>query len=156
MTVKITLLLTLLAYAVITSQSFMYLLSLKYVQLKLNANAYTELRKLTDISMRANFKYVIYTALLANALLIILTIKTPYSIVFITVVLAFVCLIADIMLTLKGSLPVNDIINSWSVNNYPADWTEFRTKWFTVFKYRQIANIIGFSSLVTGAVFGLK
>lgn len=154
MTVKIVLLLTLLAYAVIASQSFMYLLSSKYVQLKLNANAYIELRKLTDKSMRANFKYVIYAAIFANFLLVLLTIKMPGSMVFITAVIAFICLIADTILTVKGSLPVNAVINTWSVNNWPSDWTEFRTKWFTVFQYRQIANITGFASLVTGAVFG--
>lgn len=156
MTTKIILLITLLAYSIIVSQSFMYILSFKYVQLNLDANPYTELRKLIDTSMRANFKYVIYTSLLANLMLIISTIKTPGSLLFITATLAFVALIADTLLTVKGNLPINDIINTWSVDNYPANWADYRTKWFNIFQYRQIVNITGFVSLLIGTVFGTK
>jgi hypothetical protein len=156
MTTRIIFAITLLAYAIIASQAFMYILSLKQVQLNLGANSYTEIRKLIDISMRASFKYVIYAALLANLLLIIATVKTPASLVFITATIAFVALVAEILLTLKGNLPINDVINTWSADNVPANWTSFRDKWFTIFQYRQIASITGFVSLVIGAVFGTK
>jgi hypothetical protein len=156
MTTKIIFTITLLAYAMIASQAFMYILSLKQVQLNLGAGSYTEIRKLIDISMRASFKYVIYAALLANLLLVIVTIKTPTSIVFISATIALVALIAEVMLTLKGNLPINDIINTWSADTIPANWEAVRQKWFTVFQYRQIASITGFVSLVIGAVFGTK
>ena len=156
MTTKIIFTITLLAYAMIASQAFMYILSLKQVQLNLDANAYTKIRKLTDASMRASFKYVIYAALFANMLLVIATAKTPNSLVFISATIALVALVAEILLTLKGNLPINDVINTWSADNVPANWTAFREKWFTIFQYRQIANITGFVSLLIGAVFGTK
>ena len=111
MTTKIIFAITLLAYAMIASQAFMYILSLKHVQLNLGANSYTEIRKLIDISMRASFKYVIYAALLANVLLVILATKTPSSLVFITATIALFALVAEILLTLKGNLPINDVWN---------------------------------------------
>jgi hypothetical protein len=154
MTSKIIFTIALLAFAMIASQAFMYMLSLKKVQLNLGANSYIEIRKLIDISMRASFKYVIYVALLANVLLIIVSAKTPTSLVFISATIAFIALVAEIVLTLKGNLPINDIINTWSVDNYPANWITLRDKWFTIFQYRQIASITGFVSLVVGAVFG--
>jgi phosphate starvation-inducible membrane PsiE len=154
MTSKIIFTIALLAFAMIASQAFMYMLSLKQVQLNLGANSYIEIRKLIDISMRASFKYVIYVALLANVLLIIVTAKTPTSLVFISATIALVALVAEIVLTLKGNLPINDIINTWSVDNYPANWITLRDKWFTIFQYRQIASITGFVSLLIGAVFG--
>lgn len=147
---------TVFAYAMIVSQSFMYILSLKQVQLSLNVDTYTEIRKLTDISMRANFKYVIYATLLANLLLLTTNIKTPTSMIFISSAIAFVALIAEILLTLKGSLPINDIINTWSPSNYPTNWEAVREKWFAVYQYRQIATIVGFVSLLIGGVFGSK
>jgi hypothetical protein len=156
MTTKIIFTITLLAYAMIASQAFMYILSLKQVQLNLGANAYTEIRKLTDTSMRASFKYVIYTALLANVLLVIVTAKAPASLVFISATIALVALVAEILLTLKGNLPINDVINTWSADNVPANWSALREKWFTIFQYRQIAGITGFVSLLIGAVFGTK
>jgi hypothetical protein len=156
MITKIILLLTLLAYSIIVSQSFMYILALKHAQLTLDVDSYTELRKLIDASMRGNFKYVIYATLFANLALAISTIKNPSGLLFITTAIALVALVADTILTVKGSLPINDVINSWSLNNYPANWNEYRTKWFTIFQYRQIINITGFMSLLIGAVFGSK
>jgi hypothetical protein len=156
MTTKIILLIALLTHSIIVSQSFMYILSLKHVQFNLEANPYTDLRKLIDKSMRANFKYVVYAALLANFMLVISTIKNPGSLLFITAAIAFVALITDTVLTLKGNLPINDIINAWTRDSIPANWADYRTKWFNIFQYRQIANIIGFVSLAIGAVFGTK
>ena len=156
MTTKIILAITLLVYAIIASQAFMYMLSLKQVQLNLGSTSYTEVRKLIDISMRASFKYVIYAAVLANVLLVLLAAKTPSSLVFITATIALLALVAEIVLTLKGNLPINDVINTWSADTIPANWTAFREKWFTIFQYRQIASITGFISLLIGAVFGTK
>lgn len=156
MTTKILLLITILAYSFIVSQSFMYILSLKHVQLSLDVNTYTELRKLIDTSMRSNFKFAVYATLLSSLALVIYTINAPTSLLFITSVIAFVAIVVDTLLTVKGSLPINDVINSWSADSYPANWTEFRTKWFSIFQYRQIANIAGFVSLLVGALFGTK
>lgn len=153
---KIILLSTLLAYSIIVSQSFMYILTLKNVQLNLEVSSYTELRKLIDTSMRSSFKYVIYAALLTNLLLVVSTIKNPGSLLFISATIAFVALIADTLLTVKGNLPINDIINTWSSDSYPTNWTDYRAKWFNVFQYRQIINIVGFVTLLIGAVFGSK
>ncbi|MEP7318867.1 MAG: hypothetical protein ABI921_08990 [Panacibacter sp.] len=156
MATKFILIITLLVYSIIVSQSFMYILSLKHIQLNLEARPYIEIRKLTDASMRSNFKYVIYAALLANLLLVIVNIKNAGSLEFITAAIAFVALIIDTLLTVKGNLPVNDIINTWSAGNYPANWVDYRAKWFNIFQYRQVANITGFVSLLIGAVFGSK
>ena len=156
MTTKSLFVITLLAYAMIASQAFMYLLSLKHVQLGLDANTYTEIRKLTDTSMRASFKYVIYAALLANVLLVIATAKAPGSMAFISATIAFLALVTEILLTVKGNLPINDIINTWPADAVPANWASFRDKWFAIFQYRQIASITGLVSLVIGAVFGTK
>ncbi|HPH86502.1 MAG TPA: hypothetical protein PLC48_13620 [Ferruginibacter sp.] len=154
MSTRIALFSTLLAYSFIVSQSFMYILSLSQVQMSLDAGAYTSFRKLVDSSMRSNFKYAIYGALLANIFLLVTTIKTPGSPLFITAAIAFVALVIDIMLTLKGNLPINDIINTWSPGQIPSNWETFRAKWFHIFQFRQIANITGFLALLVGAVFG--
>ncbi len=147
---------TLLAYSIIVSQSFSYIIALKNVQLSLNANSYIELRKLLDVNFRANFKYAVYAALIGNLLLVITTMETPSNLLFISATIAFIALIADTLLTVKGNLPINDIINTWSSDNYPTNWMDYRAKWLTIFQYRQIANIIGFVSLLIGAVVGEK
>lgn len=156
MALKILLLLTLLAYSIIVSQSFMYLLALKNTQIKLPATTYIEIRKLIDINMRNNFTYVVYGALLSNLLLVIFTAKNPESLLFIAATLAFAALVADTALTLKGNMPINNAINTWSADSYPDNWADYRTKWLAIFQYRQVANIIGFVILLIGVVFGSK
>jgi len=156
MAIKIIFFFTILAYSILASQSFMYILSLKNVQLNMSASTYIEFRKLIDASMRSSLKYVIYLALVSNLTLVILTIKNPGSLLFVAAVISFVFLIIDILLTLKASLPINDIINSWAPNNIPSNWQEFRMKWLTIFQYRQIATITGFVALIMAAAFGSK
>lgn len=154
MIVKFTLLFTLLAYGIIVSQSFMYILSLRYAQLNLSLTSYIELRKLVDASMRRRFRYPMYIGLLTNLILVISTIDDPSSLLFIAAAFAFVALVSDTMITVKGNIPVNDEINTWSAERYPANWADHRAKWLRFFQYRQIANISGFVALLVGAVFG--
>ena len=151
---KIIFIATLLTYSVVVSQPFMYILALKRVQLNLEANAYIELRKRIDTSMRANFTYVVYAALATNLLWVLANIKNPGSLLFVTAAIAFVALVVDTLLTLKGNMPINAVINTWSADSYPENWADYRSKWLNLFQYRQIATIIGFVSLLIGAVFG--
>ena len=153
MLIKIVLFINLLSYAVIVSQSFMYILALKNTQLALRAPGYIEMRQLIDMNMRSRFRYVLYLALAGSLALLILHVNNPGSISFITAAIAFVALVIDIVLTVKGNLPVNDVINGWTPESYPANWQEVRQQWFTIFQYRQIANITGFVSLLAGMVF---
>ncbi|MBA4057978.1 MAG: hypothetical protein C0490_24895, partial [Marivirga sp.] len=103
MITKIILLFALLSYSIIVSQSFMYILSLKYAQLNLTLRSYIELRKLLDASMRSKFRYAVYAALLTNLILVISAAKDPDSLLFIAAAIAFVALVLDTVITLKGN-----------------------------------------------------
>jgi hypothetical protein len=46
---------------------------------------------------------------------------------FITAIVAFVALITDVLL-MKGNMPINNLINTWTADNYPANWVEYRAK----------------------------
>ncbi len=153
---KIILIITILIYSVVVSQSFMYMLSLKNTQMALGGGSYTEVRQLIDANMMTVFKYVMYAALLFSLILAVINARSPKSLQFVTAVIAFTALVLDAILTLKGNVPLNEIINSWAPANFPANWKEIRNQWFIVFQYRQIANVTGFVSLLVGAVFGGK
>lgn len=150
---KITLLISLLSYAFIVSQSFMYILSLRKAQLDLSAGSYIELRHLIDVNMRANFRWPTYLALLSTLALAIMNIDAPAGMFFVCTVIAFAGLVIDVILTLKRSIPLNNIINKWTPTNYPGNWAAARKQWLDVFRYRQIVNTIGFISLLIGGVF---
>lgn len=153
---KILFSLTVLGYSIVVSQVFMYMLSLKNMQLALDGTAYTQVRQLIDASMNVNFRYVVYTTLVLNLLYVILNAKEPTSVVFITATISLLALVIDGILTLKGSVPINQIINNWSPAAVPADWKEVRLAWFRVFQWRQVIDLVGFLSLLMGTVLGGK
>ena len=117
------------------------------------AASYIELRKLMDAAFRAKYKFAVYAALLSNLVLLVMISKTYWSIFFVTSCLAFFALIIDTVLSVKGNVPINKEINTWTTNNYPADWADYRTEWLQIFQYRQVVTITGFIILLIGAMF---
>jgi hypothetical protein len=153
MEIRITLFVTLIAYSFLVSQSFSYIIALHDTQRNLDARGYIVLRKLLDKNFRAKFKYVFYLTLIINTLLCILTIQKPTSLLFIGSLIALIGFVVDAVFMLKGNMPINNYINTWSPDKYPADWEIHRAKWLRIFTRRQVANIIGFTSLVFATVF---
>ncbi len=153
MEIRITLFATLIAYSFLVSQSFSYIIALHNTQKNLDARAYIVMRKLFDKNFRAKFKYVFYLTLITNTLLCILTIQEPTSLLFIGSLIALIGFVTDTAFMLRGNMPINNYINTWSPDDYPADWELHRAKWLSIFTRRQVANIIGFTSLLFAAVF---
>jgi hypothetical protein len=153
---KIILLLTIVAYSVIVAQTYMYIVALKNVQMSMGGGSYIQLRKLLDTNFRANYKYAVYAALIMSLVLVLINLKSPKSVLFITATIALIALITDVLLMMKGNMPINNLINTWTPVHYPDNWAVYRAKWLQIFFYREIATVTGFISLVIGAVFGLK
>lgn len=154
MEAKLIILLYLLAYSFIVSQSFSYIISLTHVQKNLSVLSYIEFRKLTDKNFRAKFKWVFYAVLVIGPAAIGFTVSQPASLLFIAIILSYVAFWVDAIIMLKGNMPINNAINTWSAESYPADWAAQRDKWLYFFRLRQIMNIIGFVGLLVGMVFG--
>jgi hypothetical protein len=153
MITNIALFITLLAYSVIVSQSFMYLLALRDTQLKMDAGNYIQFRKLVDRNMQAKFRYVTYAALLASMLLILASFLDGSLSLSVASLIAFGMLVIDTLITIKGNLPINSTINAWTNTHYPTNWEDVRARWLQFFQYRQIVNITGFAVLVAAVVF---
>lgn len=150
---NILILINLFAYGFVVSQPFTYIIALKEVQMNMQPAAYIELRKLLDKNYTITFRVVIYVTLASSSLLCILFCIEPMSLVFISSALALVLLIVEILLAVKGNVPINKVINSWSHDDYPEDWEVYRNRWLAIFAKRQLVSIAGFASLLVGAVF---
>lgn len=154
MEINIIIFINLLFYAVLVSQSFSYMIALSNVQKNLQANSYIEVRQLLDKNFRKKYSLVVYLVLISSTLLTVLCSVQPDCLLFITSLIAWLLLITDLVLTIKGNIPINKTINTWKENDYPANWETYRTKWLTIFQKRQVVTIIGFLSLLLGVVFG--
>jgi uncharacterized membrane protein len=156
MEIKITLFITLLLYSVIISQSFFYILAMSRVTKKMQAATYIESRQLLDKVMQNSLRSAYYLTLMASIALTAFCVINPTGLLFICSIIALFSLIIDITLSLKGNVPLNKIINTWTTTNYPRNWKRYRSKWFAVYTVRQVANITGFVSLLAGLIFGFN
>jgi uncharacterized membrane protein len=155
MEIKITLFITLLMYAFVISQSFFYILAMSSTLKKMQAGTYIETRNLLTQNLQAPLQLVYYATLGASLLLTSFCVVNPGGWLFITSVIALVALLADVLLAIKGNVPLNKFINSWTAENYPENWKQYRSKWFTLYHVRQALNITGFVSLLAGLIFGM-
>lgn len=153
MEIKIILLVNLVVYSFIVSQSFIYIIALRNVQQNMQPATYIELRKLLDKNFQSKFRIVLYTGFVTGSILTVLSSMNPGSLLFITASIGLIALIVETLVAVKGNVPINRIINTWSPENYPCNWAAYRAKWLSVFAIRQIVNITGFVSLLVGAVF---
>jgi len=155
MAIKITLFITLLMYAVVISQSFFYILAMSMTLKKMRAQTYIETRNLLTTNLQAPLQIVYYTTLSASVLLTAFCVVNPGGLLFITSLIALVALLADVVLALKGNIPLNKFINSWTSWDYPDNWQQYRAQWFNLYHIRQALNITGFISLLAGLIFGI-
>ena len=142
-----------LFYSVIAAQSISYFISLTDVQQKMNVQEYISFRHRTDKNFRAKFAFFVYGALLSNFILVAITVIYFNYTLLIASATSFIALVIDTRFTLKGNMPINNAINTWTLEHYPADWESYRTKWLHYFRYRQIANLTGFICLIAGVIF---
>jgi uncharacterized membrane protein len=156
MIIKITLFITLLTYAFVISQSFFYILAMSSTLKKMQAATYIETRNLLTQKLETPLQIVYYTALAASVLLTAFCIVNPSGILFIASVIALIALLADALLAVKGNIPLNNYINSWTTANYPENWQQYRSKWFSLYHIRQALNITGFIALLLGLIFGIN
>ncbi len=154
MGIKIALFITSLLYAAVISQSIFYLLGMTSVTRRLQAATYIEARQLLDNSLRPTLSGVYYATLLSSIVLVTLCVTNPSGLLFISAIVALLAIIIDIIITLKGNRPLNEIINSWSTATYPPNWNQYRNRWLTFYQARQVVNLSGFLALLTGMIFG--
>lgn len=156
MEIKITLFITIMLYAFVISQSFFYILAMSKVTKSMQPVTYIESRQLLDKNLQSSLSLVYYLTLAASIALTSFCVVNPSGFLFICSVISFVSLVIDVVLTLKGNVPLNKIINTWSASNYPANWKEYRSKWFSIYSIRQAVNITGFVALLAGLIFGFN
>src|SRR5215203_1189619 len=136
----------LLGFAFIAGQAFFYLLAMGNAQRNLRAPAYVELRNLLDRNLTARFKIVYYTVLVSSPLVCVLTARNTASLLFMTSAIACIALFIDVFVMMKGNMPLDRLIRSWTPENYPDNWQEYRTEWLRYYQLRQVAAIAGFVS----------
>lgn len=151
--VRVAILTNLVAYSFVVSQPLAYIVFMSRAQRALSAPAYIELRQRINPVMSKRVPVIYGGAVITALLLLVLSARLPNRTIAVTTTVALLCLVIDVIFMMRENLPINAVTDRWSTTNYPDDWGQYRTKWFAIFAYRQVVLLVGFSSLLIGAVF---
>jgi len=151
--IRIAILTNLLAYSTVASQPLFYIVALTAAQRALSGSAYVELRQRINAVMSRRVPWIYLTALVTSLVLLVLAWQTRSWNVLVTTALALLCLVVDIALMMRENVPINGVIDRWSAENHPDDWEAYRNKWFSIFGYRQVILLVGFTGLLFAGVF---
>lgn len=150
---RIAILTNLFAYSIVASQPLFYIVAMSTAQRALSGSAYVELRQRINSVMKQRVPVIYLAALVTIVALLVLSWRARIWNVLITTSVALLCLVADIALMIRENVPINGVIDRWSPTDYPEDWEAYRSRWFAIFGYRQVVLLVGFISLLFGAVF---
>lgn len=152
MFVSISRILFLLLYLIVVSQGIFYLFAAGKAFSGISIDAYAEIRNSIDQVIEWRLKIVYPATLIIGLLVVLSSIKTPGSLVFITTAIAFVCVVVDVALAAKFNMPINEQFYSYSPAVQGVAWESLRQTWLQFLKYRAVTQVIGFLALLIGFV----
>lgn len=139
----------LLLYLFIASQGMFYLIGINKALLNISISAFIEQRKSIDAVIGDPLRLLYFSSMGIAILLLFFTFRNPGSIVFITVLLSLLCILADVTLALTKSIPLNEIMNNYPSDQDP-DMQLLRTEWLSYISLRGSIAIIGLFILLSG------
>ncbi len=146
-------LVNLVLFAVVASQPLFYAVALSHASRALSAPAFIELRNAINAVMKRRVPAVYLGTLATCVGVLTLSLLAGELWMAATSGVALAALVGDTALMLRENVPINGVIETWTPTQYPADWESYRTRWMAIFAVRQVLLVVGFVSLLTGAVF---
>jgi hypothetical protein len=114
MTIKLIRLLQLFTYLLVTSQVVFYLVVFGDA-LKLSSIwNFLEHRRAVESLVAERYRLIYYACLVCSVITLAIAAKRPDSPFFISSALALIFLLADVVIALKLSIPLNNLINTYS------------------------------------------
>ncbi|MCE7065303.1 hypothetical protein [Dyadobacter sp. CY326] len=144
-----------LLYFFIAAQGAFYHFGFGKALYNIPSDDFIELRKAVDPIVRGRFKVLYFSALAIMFLWVVLTDKTNGFLAYAPVLVAFLLLVADMVLILKFSEPVNELINS-DLLNTETGYQNARNEWLTFIFLRGYLSISGFLLLMIHLVLKVR
>jgi hypothetical protein len=88
-------------------------------------------------------------ALLSTLATAILTWREP--VMPFLAILACGCVVLMVTIWAAWINPINKLVNSWTPERLPANWTDFRDRWHSLHTVRLVLSVVAFSAVI-GAV----
>ncbi|QHT71794.1 hypothetical protein GXP67_36595 [Rhodocytophaga rosea] len=126
-----------------------YLIGINKALHNISIASFIEQRKSIDAVIGDPLRFLYFSSIGIAVLLLVFTFRNPRSVVFITVLLSFACILGDMTLAITKSIPLNEIINNYPANNY-MDMQTLRSEWLSYISLRGAIAITGLLILLSG------
>ena len=146
----------LFSYVIISSQLIYYLLVMSDALKLISIDNFMELRQAIDPIFKKRLSFVYYACLGLNMVLLVMRRGDLFSISYAALIVAFLCLVADLLIAVKGNIPVNNHIANYFRGSIEYNWQALRKDWLNYITWRGIANFIGILSLIVGMLVAKK
>lgn len=143
----------LVLYTLVASQPIAYLLFLGAAQRALAGPAWVELRQRIDPVMTRRLPVLYLLTLAAGALVVVLAWRARSFGDLLAASAGLLALVVDVFFMLRENVPINGVVDRWRTSELPADWEDYRTRWFSIFGVRQRVLLAGFFCVLLGAVY---
>lgn len=144
----------LLLYLIVVAQGIFYLFAASKAFAGISIDAYAEIRNSIDQVIEGRLRFVYPATLLTGLLVVLVLIKAPGSITFITTAVAFVCVVVDVALAVKFNIPINAQFHAYTPGMQGVDWESLRKTWLQCIEYRAVLQVVGFLALLIGIQSG--
>jgi hypothetical protein len=141
---------SLVLLTVAVSQPLFYWLALGRASGALSAGAYIELRQRINAAIAQRLTRLYVATLLSLLALLASAIAAAAWLVVASAAVALVALVADAVLATRLNVPINTLMDGWSVADVPPDWQRHRAAWERAFTIRRVVLLTGFGALTLG------
>ena len=142
-----------LLFCVIAGQAFFYFIGGTAALKNVSATAFIEQRKAIDAEIAPYLKVIYPLTIVISVAMLALLRQQIGSALFVLSAIACLLVIIDLVIAIKGSIPLNQLINTWSLDAYPGNWHVVRDQWLTYLNYRQFCGITGLLCLLVGIIW---
>lgn len=111
---------------------------------EMSAASYIEFHQKLDLFMGVRMALFAKIALAANVLLVISSIRSSSKLVLVLTIIGFLFFFAELFFTLSVNVPINEKVQTWNINQPPAEWMAIRGKWIKYDTIRTSCAIISF------------
>lgn len=143
MALKTTQFIQTLLICILAGQAFFYTIGGAAGLKSVSASTFIEQRKAIDIVIGPYLRVIYPATVLISLAVLVLLRQQVNSLAFVLSTLTLLLVLIDIAFAVKGDIPLNNQINSWSPSVYPANWATVRNQWFYYMQWRQVCSIGG-------------
>jgi magnesium-transporting ATPase (P-type) len=142
----------LLLYIVLASQGIFYFLAVADACQTLPLDAFIEFRKAVERVIEMPLKCLYCSSILLALSILICQIKNVHSVLFYTVLISLGFLLADVVLAVTRSMPLNALIREYTPFSNQHSYEAIRSQWLFYINMRGMLSVSGLLILVAGFV----